>query len=127
MPDIGFCGLNRSLHKIEVFTTYKAKKAGKVVLKIDPKYTSQECDNCGRIHPENRKGTEFKCINCNHKDHADNNAGKIIKKRTVQLVLHSGTELSENGVLKNRFLSSDIVRGVEISPVLSKISKQAMT
>ena len=117
--------LNKGWHKIETFTIYKAHRRGKVVFKIDPKYTSQECACCGRIHPKNRKGNKFKCIFCLHVDHADNNAGKIIKKRAVNLFLHSGTELSEDCILKNRLLSSDIGRGAEVRPV-STSPKQAL-
>jgi putative transposase len=93
--------LNRSWHKIEQFTIYKANKVDKVVFKVDPKHTSQECACCGHIHPENRKGKKFKCKNkaCENEDHADINAGKVIKKRAIKLILHSGTELSKNRVL----------------------------
>jgi putative transposase len=115
--------LDKSWNKIEIFTVYKAKKSNKIVFKIDPKYTSQECASCDRIHPENRKGNKFKCI-CGHEDHADNNAGKVMKKRAVKLFLHSGTELSEGYLLKNRLLS-DIVRGAEVRPV-SRNSKPAV-
>ena len=47
-----------------------------------------------------------------------------MKKRAVKLFLHSGTELSEGYLLKNRLLS-DIVRGAEVRPT-SRNSKQAL-
>lgn len=116
--------LNKAWHKIEEFTTYKASKVHKVVFKIDPKYTSQECAYCGHIHPQNRKGDKFKCQNlsCNNEDHADNNAGKVIKKRAIKLLLYSGTELSDVNVLKD---TSDIGRGAKVRPVLPD-GKQAV-
>jgi len=115
--------LNKSWHKIELFTTYKADRSNKIVFKVDPKHTSQECASCGRIHSQNRKGNKFKCINiaCNYEDHADNNAGKVIKKRAIKLILHSGTELSKDRVLKSS--NFDIGRGAHIRPDLSKDSQ----
>lgn len=109
--------LNKAWYKLEEFTIYKASKIDKVVFKIDPKYTSQECANCGHIHPKNRKGDKFKCQNlsCDNEDHADNNAGKVIKKRAIKLLLYSGTELSDKNILKG---ISDIGRGAKIRPVL---------
>lgn len=98
-------GLNRAIldkgwHMFEAFTKYKAYRAGKVVFKIPASYTSQECAVCGHTHPDNRKSQEkFLCLDCGNTDNADNNAQKVIKKRAINLILYSGTELSERGVL----------------------------
>ena len=57
------------------------------VIKIDPKYTSQECNNCGHISKENRKTQEsFKCVKCNHEGNADFEASLTILKRGQSLV-----------------------------------------
>lgn len=106
-------GLNRSIlavgwHIIQLFTEYKAETAGKAVFYISPHHTSQECANCGHIHSDNRKDqAHFQCVRCNHTDNADNNASAVIKKRAINLILDSGTELSDKGVLKP---ASDIGR-----------------
>jgi len=98
-------GLNKSIldkgwHLLEIFTTYKAKKIGKVVFKVSAHYTSQECANCHHIHPNNRKSqSRFQCENCGHTDNADINASQVIKKRAIKFILNSGTELSKRGVL----------------------------
>ena len=85
---------------MEAFTTYKAKKEGKVVFKVAPNHTSQECAHCHHIHPKNRKKQDkFLCLSCGHTDNADINAAKVIKQRAIQLILNSGTELSKRGVL----------------------------
>ena len=112
--------LNKSWHKIEQFTIYKANRSDKTVFKVDPKYTSQECACCGHIHPQNRKGNKFKCVNkaCGYETHADNNAGKVIKKRAIKIILHSGTGLSKNRVLITP--NFDIGRGGYIRPDLSQ-------
>ena len=123
-------GLNREIlgkcwQKIETFVFYKARRAGKIVFKIDPKYSSQECACCGHIHPENRKGRLFKCISCGNIDDADRNAGKVLKKRAIKLLLYSGTELSDYGVLIAKPPESDIGRGAKVRPAKTK-SKQAV-
>lgn len=98
-------GLNKAIldkgwHKLEVFIRYKAIKMGKVVFKVSAFYTSQECANCSHIHPDNRKNQAwFQCGSCGHIDNADRNASFVIKKRAINLILDTGTVLSERGVL----------------------------
>lgn len=98
-------GLNKSIldkgwHRMENFVRYKAIKAGKAFFKIPAHYTSQECVDCGHIHPNNRKTQElFLCESCGYSDNADNNAAEVIKKRAIKLLMDSGTELSSRGVL----------------------------
>jgi putative transposase len=79
-------GLNRSIsdaswgdltQKIE----WVAAKSGKPVLAVNPKYTSQECSNCGHISKDNRDGEKFICQECGHIDHADTQASRTILKR----------------------------------------------
>ena len=92
--------LDKGCCQLEVFTTYKANNAGKAVFKIPAPYTSQECASCGHIHPDNRKTqASFLCGSCGNVDNADRNASLVIKKRAIQLIQHSGTELSDKGVL----------------------------
>lgn len=123
-------GLNREIlnigwHQIEVFTNYKARRVGKIVFKIDPKYTSQECAHCGHTHPENRKGTQFNCIKCGYTDNADHNAAEVIKKRAIKLFLDSGTESDGRGVLTPKAPSAGRGRGSVLRPAKT-MSLQAM-
>ena len=39
------------------------------------------------------------CLSCGHTDNADINAANVIKQRAIQLIINSGTELSQSGVL----------------------------
>ena len=92
-------GLNRSIldkcwHKLEIYLKYKAIKENKIWFKINPNFTSQECADCGHIHPDNRKEQKFCCLRCGHIDNADHNAAMVIKKRAINLLIYSGTELS---------------------------------
>jgi len=98
-------GLNKAIlnvgwHIIETYTKYKAYRAGKAVFKIPAPYTSQECAACEHTHPDNRrKQAVFKCVNCGYADNADRNASLVAKKRAINLILNTGTVLSEKGVL----------------------------
>jgi putative transposase len=98
-------GLNRAIldkgwYKFESYLQYKTLQKGKAFFKVNPMFTSQECANCGNIHPDNRKTQkEFVCVNCNHSDNADRNAAINIKNIAIKLIKHSGTELSNKGVI----------------------------
>jgi len=116
-------GLNKSIldkgwHLFEIYTKYKADRAGKAWFKVSPNYTSQECANCSHTHPDNRKSqSDFRCDCCGHMDNADRNAAMVIKKRAINLILHSGTELSKRGVLL-----LDTGRGAINKPGLTQVS-----
>lgn len=98
-------GLNRAILDkcfglIERFCAYKALRAGKAFFKVSAINTSQECADCGHIHPDNRQSQSvFSCVRCGHTDNADRNAALVIKKRAIKMILDSGTELSDQGVL----------------------------
>ena len=79
-------GLNRSIsdaswggqfEKIE----WVAAKAGKPVIIVNPKHTSQECSSCAHVAKGNRDGEKFVCEECGHIDHADTQAARTILRR----------------------------------------------
>ena len=42
------------------------------VIRVDPKYSSQECNECGHISKDNRKTQSlFKCVSCGYTENAD--------------------------------------------------------
>jgi IS605 OrfB family transposase len=87
-----------SFYQLREFVEYKAKLNGIEVIAVDPKYTSQTCNNCGHCEKANRKSqSEFECVQCLHKDLADINAAKNI--RGIGLV--NIRQKSESIVLKN--------------------------
>jgi putative transposase len=54
-------GLNRAILSscwglFVLFLSYKARRNGKLVIKVPPQFSSQECAQCGHIHPDNRHG-----------------------------------------------------------------------
>lgn len=61
------------------------------VIKVDAKYSSQECNSCGHISKENRKTQEsFKCVKCSHEGNADFEASLTILKRGQSLIENYG-------------------------------------
>ncbi|ACK69234.1 transposase, IS605 OrfB family [Gloeothece citriformis PCC 7424] len=67
------------IQKIE----YLAAKSGKIVLKVNPKHTSQECSKCHHIDSSNRKGEKFLCVRCGHVDDANFQACLNIKNKAI--------------------------------------------
>jgi putative transposase len=68
------CGWGDIFNKI----AWLALKAGKHVIAVNPKHTSQECPACGHVDKGNREGEKFLCTNCGHTDHADTKASRTI-------------------------------------------------
>lgn len=95
-------GLNRSISDVSwsdliLKIEYLAAKHGKVVIKINPKHTSQKCQNCGHIDASNRDGEKFICTQCGYLAHADINAAKNIRDRAFSIVLGDSKELEPQG------------------------------
>ncbi len=68
--------------------SYKAKRNGKLVLKVPAQFSSQECAECGHTHPDNRPSqAEFVCQRCGQTDNADHNAAQVLAKRGIRLLL----------------------------------------
>src|SRR5258708_17562251 len=65
---------------------YKAEEAGRRLVAVDPKYTSQICSQCGCKHADNRKTqAAFACLSCGYQDNADHNAAVTILHRNQPL------------------------------------------
>lgn len=67
-----------SYKQFEKFLDYKLEALGKILTKINPKYTSQMCSQCNHIERANRKRSRFKCKNCGFELHSDLNASRNI-------------------------------------------------
>jgi len=77
-------GLNRSIHdagwgQFISFLNFKAESAGRTVVSVNPRFTSQACAECHYVDAGNRVSQEeFRCLVCGHCGHADNNAARNI-------------------------------------------------
>jgi putative transposase len=64
----------------------KAESAGRVVVEVDPRHTSQACSECRHIAAGNRVSRAvFRCLACGHKANADVNAAKNILRAGLAL------------------------------------------
>ena len=75
--------LNRSILDagwgiLDRMLAYKAEEAGRQVIRVDPRHTSQRCAECGTVDPGSHVGAVFHCRSCGHTDHADINAARNI-------------------------------------------------
>lgn len=56
------------------------------VIRVNPKYTSQTCNECGEKDSRNRLSqSEFVCLSCGHISNADTNAAKNIMSKGIAI------------------------------------------
>jgi putative transposase len=68
----------------------KAEDAGRTWIEVDPRHTSDRCENCGYAAPENRvTQAEFRCTACGHRGQADEHAARNLLR--AGLALHAQT------------------------------------
>jgi len=84
-------GLNRCISdagwgELVLRIDYLVAKPGQIVIKVNPKHSSQECRNCGNIDKSNQESEKFICVECGHHEHADIGAAKTIRDRVLKLV-----------------------------------------
>jgi len=61
--------------------SFKAESAGRIVTKVNPAYTSQDCSGCGERVPKKLSQRKHICPHCGLELHRDTNAARnIIKK-----------------------------------------------
>jgi len=67
-----------SYFEFQKILEYKAEELGKQVVYVNPAYTSQCCNKCGKIDKSNRKGSFYKCKKCLFELNVDLNASRNI-------------------------------------------------
>jgi putative transposase len=84
-------GLNKSINDagwgifLRVLSA-KAESAGRTVIAVNPRHTSQRCAECGHTAAGNRvTQAEFRCLACGHQAHADVNAATNIPRAGLAL------------------------------------------
>lgn len=74
-----------------------ALKAGKPIVPVPAKYSSQECPSCGHVDKSNREGEKFLCVACHYTEHADTKASRIISKRVGMVFPQNQKTLRADG------------------------------
>ncbi|MFC7439569.1 RNA-guided endonuclease InsQ/TnpB family protein [Laceyella putida] len=83
---------NWTYHDLQEKITYKANEAGIQVIKVQPKYTSQRCSECGHISSENRPSqSEFRCRVCGYEALADYNAARNLATKDIEQIIENST------------------------------------
>ena len=87
--------LSKSIHdaswgQLIGFTFYKAEEAGKEVVLVDPKNTTQNCSKCGNGVPKDLSVRIHDCPYCGLKLDRDHNAAINIMQRAVPALFASG-------------------------------------
>lgn len=75
-----------SYYQFETFLKYKCEAKGIDVVKVSARYTSQRCNQCGKINKQNRQKNHYHC-DCGYHNHADINAAKNIRDRYISQLL----------------------------------------
>jgi putative transposase len=65
-----------AFRQLRTFVQYKAAIAGVPVVLVDPRNTSRTCSECGHCEAANRKGQDFRCLQCSYSTNADFNAAR---------------------------------------------------
>lgn len=73
---------NWSFSEFQLFLTYKCWDNGIRVEYVDPRYTSQKCNKCGKVEKSNRQKGKYIC-SCGYSNHADINAALNIRDNYV--------------------------------------------
>ena len=85
-------GLNRSIMdagwgQLRQILEAKAAEAGRRVVAVNPRHTSQRCAECGHVERSNRvTQAVFRCCRCGHTAHADVNAARKILRAGLALL-----------------------------------------
>jgi len=108
-----------SYGELQRFISYKAEAQGKMVVFVNPKYTSQRCSRCGFVHKWNRHGLGFRCGNCGFSLNADLNASRNIgvlgKSEYLRLFVNepivASGEASLTGVVDGSYKPPNLLGG----------------
>jgi len=85
-------GLNRSIFdagwaQFRSILAAKAEEAGRQMIDVDPRHTSDRCEACGHAARENRVAQAvFRCVRCGHEAHADEHAARNILRAGLALL-----------------------------------------
>lgn len=122
-----FLGERWRYEELQRFIKYKAEEAGIQCLKVNPRYTSRRCSECGYIHMEftrERRDTggekgkvlEFVCPKCAYKSDPDYNAARNLAILDIGAVIDEQLRLQKDETGENETLASGQSRSPVESP-----------
>ena len=79
----------------------KAEEAGRAVVLVDPKFSSQTCSRCGHTASKSRRRRRFACVRCGFSVHADVNAALEIRRRAQLALFSSMPDTGAEPVMQN--------------------------
>ncbi len=82
-------GLNKAIQDASWYSLKQkikvlAERYGCIVHEVNPRFSSQECSECGFVSPTNRDKEKFLCESCGHHSDADIDAAKVILRRGLE-------------------------------------------
>ena len=83
-PHMGKSTVDAAWNKLLQYTSYKAEDAGRIVVLVDPKNTSQMCSKCGKIVAKDLSVRIHDCPYCGLKIDRDLNASINILRLGLQ-------------------------------------------
>ncbi len=82
--------MDSSWNRFKQFLSYKAERAGKTVVEVDPRGTSQECYKCGKEVEKSLFVRTHRCPYCGLEIDRDYNSAFVVLKRGLEKVLGQG-------------------------------------
>jgi putative transposase len=79
--------LDTGFGQFERLIIEKAEEAARVVVRVDARFSSQQCSHCGHVARESRRKRRFCCVRCRFATHADVNAALVIRGRAQSSAL----------------------------------------
>jgi putative transposase len=86
---------------LEQMIVAKAEEAARTVVRVDARFSSQECSRCGHVASESRRRRRYDCVACGFTCHADVNAALVIRGRG-ELRLTSELDPAEDAGCRTR-------------------------
>ena len=74
-------------------TGHKAEWAGREMVLVDPRFTSQRCSGCGVVSADNRQHKRYDCADCGMTEDADINAARNVLHKALAGRRESGYRL----------------------------------
>ena len=106
-------GLNRSIleqnwGRFQEMLEYKTQLADKILVPVNPAFTSQQCSQCGHTSAQNRESQAiFECVECGHKQNADVNAAQNILIKGLETLDETGQDYGLGRGGEVRLVSKD--------------------